>query len=244
VYDPKENEIAFVVYAFENYSLLATADGRPIGDPYHIPSQDQEEVYYDILAGEENRFALLWIDNHPSVARIMIFPSHFVIENEVVIEKPENEQKGIGTILFTTFTIPLVGTPHDVGICTDALLERFKFVHENRRLYLQLSGYEENFGMLVVAFRKELSRPENIKVYLDNRPAEFEIIDPASYLLEGYDYAIQLDFGLSSRLFMIDFTIVGKSSAPPVLGVQPSWVIGTVLALITLGVLCWLKFRR
>jgi hypothetical protein len=242
VYDSQSGEIFFIVYATENYDLLA-----PVSTPTeNAATVDLEKTYHAILTGTENRFAILWVDNYANKREIMELPQNFFAMGGIVEEKPENEKFPLGTSLIVPLQVSLPSLGYKMGIVTDSFAEGVKFILENRQLYIKVSGEHGSTRYMAFGINDEVCPPEQLEITVDGQAVGFELRDPTNVvgMSSEYDYAILINFTLSSHVIGIEFG--AHSIQEPVSWyTQPlSIALIVVAVVIVIGALYWLKFRK
>jgi len=187
---------------------------------------ENNENYYTVTIRDYDSNEVLMLNGSPRIAQISSTPNNFYVTSFALELDKDNP-----------YYVNLQST---ITLATENAQTANIWIDTNDgRVYLEVSGPSGKRGRLELDVNEYLiSKPDSIKVSLDNQPIEFTVEN----LLDPGWYAIRAEFALSTHMLMFDF---GPKAAS---GGQQPWsiiVVGGVVAVVAvLGAVYWLKFRR
>jgi hypothetical protein len=133
-----------------------------------------------------------------------------------------------------------------LGVLTDSMISKIGVDIQGRRLYVWLEKGSVEGGKFTLFVSPGIASPSDVKVYLDNEPTNYIVVENLVYRL--FAFLIHVDLRHRS-LLLFDF---GSSLSRPSLGSsRPSQGINVILlaggmaaVVVIIGMTIWLRFRK
>lgn len=171
-------------------------------------------------------------DTGELIGAIWFTAEHPAVENENLLSEIAMDQ----------LELEIGGHKQYIGFGTTSKLLRIDVDRDDAKIYLQISGDSGTSGKTALFVSSGLaSSRENVAVYLDNQPLNFEfkqIQDPF------FNYVILVEYTHSTHMLIFGFSLETLETSKPWYAQPLSLALIGVAIVIALGAVYWFRFRR